>query len=267
MKLCSLTFVILTVIFQGNIYAQESINVTEAQSKYTISNILLPNSAGKAMTTHSAWGAWGGIVFIGAGLTSPQVYSDKDDGAVSFGFGFGNPVKNIGVQISESVLDLSEQNNYSTGIKLHRYLGNGTAIALGAEHLFADKDESDADESYYIVISRASQKLSSPSHPNTSRIHLSLGLGSGRFAEKSEMDEIKGKGRNGTILFGAFAFEIIKNTNLVIEWNGNNLATGIAIKPFKNVPLGISLGVADLTSNSGDGTRFIVSTGFSFKII
>lgn len=266
MKLCSLIVAVLSLFAVGNLYAQESSSIIEAQSTYNISNILLPNSAGKAMTTPSAWGAWGGMFFVGAGLTSPQVYSKDDDGGASFGFGFGNPSKNLGIQLSESVMDLSEHNNYSTGIKIHRYLGSGTAIAIGAEHLFADKDESDSDESYYIVVSRASQKLSSPSNPNISRMHVSLGFGSGRFAEKTEMDEIKGKGRKGTILFGSFAFEIIKNTNLVIEWNGTNLAAGITITPFKNVPFGISLGAADLTSNSGDGTRFIASTGLCFKL-
>ncbi len=222
---------------------------------------LLPNRAGKSLMSPSGWGASGGMLFIGGGVTSPQTYTDRSDAAVSFGLGVGNPVKNLGVQLSTTMSNVDDPGVFSLGFKVHRYLGYGTSIAAGGENFFADS-RSDSGESYYLVASHAFQMFAA-SVPQFAKLHASLGLGEGRFGSKSPLDIANGKGHYGTHVFGALSYEIFDSTNLIVDWNGINLATGFSFTPFKKFPLGISVGVADLTDNAGDRPRFISSVGYS----
>jgi hypothetical protein len=234
----------------------ENINVNNGKT-----TTLLPNRAAKSLMSPTGWGASGGLLFIGGGVTTPQAYSKNSDAAISFGLGVGNPVRNLGVQLSTTMSDVSNQGVFSLGFKVHRYVGYGTSIAVGGENFFADV-RSDANESYYIVASHAFQELAS-SLPSFARLHASIGVGEGRFSQKSPLDVATGKGKDGTYVFGALSYEVYEATNFIVDWNGVNLATGFSVTPFSAFPLGISVGVADLTDNSGDQPRFIASVGYS----
>jgi len=227
-------------------------------------DVYLPNRAATTLATPSGWGAWGNTIFIGGGITSPAPYSEDSDGAAAVGFGIGNPAKNVGLQMSATVNDLSEQDNVSYGALLHRYLGYGTSVSIGGEHLFRDEDESDVGESYYLAFGHAFQNVVSDT-PGQSGLHGSIGVGTGRFAHKSPLDVADNKGEKGSYVFGALAYEIFENTNVILEWSGLNLNAGVAIAPFENFPLGVTLGAADLTDNSGDGVRFIGAAGLAYQ--
>ena len=227
-------------------------------------DVYLPNQAATTLATPSGWGAWGNTIFVGGGITSPAPYSDNSDGAATVGFGVGNPAENLGLQISATMNDLSGQDNVSYGAVLHRYLGHGTSVAVGGENLFRDKDESDVGESYYLAFGHAFQGVVSDA-PGQSGLHGSIGVGNGRFAHKSPRDVEDGKGERGSYVFGALAYEIFANTNVILEWSGLNLNAGVAVAPFENFPLGVTLGAADLTDNSGDGVRFIGAAGLAYQ--
>jgi hypothetical protein len=224
----------------------------------------MPNVAPSTLTVPSGWGAWGNTIFAGAGITSPQAYSDDSDAAASVGFGIGDPLENLGVQLSATVNDVSDNDNLSYGAVIHRYLGQATSVSIGGEHLLRDKDESDAGESYYLAFGHAFQGVSSDT-PGASGLHGSIGVGNGRFAHKSPLDVADRKGEKGSYVFGALAYEILERTNMVVEWNGINLNAGVTLAPFENFPLGIMLGAADLTDNSGDGARFIGAAGLAYQ--
>jgi hypothetical protein len=224
---------------------------------------LWPNRAAKTLTTPSGWGASWGVIFVGGGITDPAAYTTEPDAAISFGMGFGNPVTNLGIQLSPTIWDVSKFDNLSLSCKVHRYLGNATSLAIGGENLFADKKKTDTDESYYIVISHAFQQYSNT--PKYSSLHASLGVGSGRYGEKSPLDIQSGKGRYGTYVFGSLAYEIFQSANVIVDWNGLNLSAGVALSPFQKIPVGITLGVADITNYSGDRLRFIASGGYAYQ--
>lgn len=228
---------------------------------------LLPNRGGKSLSIPTAWGASAYTVFAGAGATIPAAWSDSNDGGAGFGIGLGNPIKYLGVQVSSSINDLSDIDNFSWGFKAHRYIGYGTSVAGGGLNLFADQ-ESDADETYYGVISHAVQQLPSLYDPNKSMLHINIGGGGGHFAEKSDRDKSEGKVRDGTGVFGSVALEVYKSVNAVVEWNGNNLAIGFSAAPFGDMPIGITVGLADILRGkqvSGDGERLIIATGFAYS--
>jgi hypothetical protein len=174
------------------------------------------------------------------------------------GYGMGDPVLNLGLQIGTTVSDLSEFNNFSFSFKVHRYLSRGTTIAIGGESLFSnDTFADDAGDTFYFVVSHMVQAFGS-SRPGIGRVHLSAGVGSGRFARKSDRDFSEGKGRNGTVAFGNVALEVAEDTNIIFGWSGTNLLAGLSTTlQTRNVPISLSFGVTDLTNYSGNGFRVL----------
>ena len=218
----------------------------------------LPNSAAKSIMTPSAWGAAFGSAFVGAGAVGRTPYLSSADGIVAMGYGMGDPVLNVGLQVGTTVSDLSEFDNISFSFKVHRYLARGTTLAVGGESLFSnDTFTDDAGDTFYFVVSHVVQAFGS-SRPGIGRVHVSAGVGSGRFARKSDRDFSEGKGRNGTAVFGNVAVEVAGGTNIILEWSGTNLHTGVSRTiQTRNVPISLTLGVADLTNYSGDGIRVL----------
>lgn len=238
--------------------------------------VSLPNMAGSTITIPSAWGAYDNMVYAGVGITKPQAHTNQDDSAVFFGVGLGDPYDTVGVQLGVAVNDVSEFDNPSFNILLHRYIADGTSVAIGGEHLFPD-DQSDATESYFMVFSQAVQAYPSKYDEARTRLQYSIGIGKGRFSEKSPLDIAAGHGDRGTFVFGSVAYEIYRATNLIAEWNGVNLNAGVSLAPFEYFATDrrsqgllsqlhpvITLGVADLADTSGDGARFVASASLSY---
>jgi hypothetical protein len=228
----------------------------------------LPNNHGKSLTTPVAWGASGNVIFMGVGGNYPAPYTDSADGAAILGFGFGDPKKDIGIQVAVVSLDISEWKEYSAYVQVHKNLGNGNAIAVGVENVMLTNG-GDAGKSFYAVYSQGLQ--ADPfvdKETGNSKLHFSIGFGSGRFGDKSPADIASGKGEHGTYVFGNVAYEVADAFNIIADWNGLNLNAGIS-KTFwltKKVPLAFTVGAADLTHNSGDGVRLIAAVGTAFRL-
>jgi hypothetical protein len=228
----------------------------------------LPNNHGKSLTTPVAWGASGNVLFMGIGGDYPAPYTSDADGAALLGFGFGDPKKDIGIQVAIVSLDISEWKEYSAYVQLHKNLGNGNAIAVGVENVMLTNG-GDAGKSFYAVYSQGLQ--SDPfvdKNTGNSKLHFSVGLGSGRFGDKSPADVADGKGEHGTYVFGNISYEVSDAFNLIADWNGLNLNAGVS-KTFwltKKIPLAVTVGAADLTHNSGDGVRLIAAVGTALRL-
>ncbi len=230
-------------------------------------SIYMPNNHGKSITTPVAWGAYNNVMFIGAGGTAPSTYSTKNDGAAVLGVGLGNPKENIGVQATITSIDISEWKEYSSALHLFRELDNADAIGVGVENVMLT-DGGDSGKSFYVVYSRGLQYDSMLNKEiKTTKLHYSIGAGTGRFGDKSPEDILSGKGRHGTYVFGNLAYEIADSFNIITDWNGTNLNAGVS-KSFKigNIPFAVTAGAADLTRYSGDGVRFVFAGGFGFKL-
>jgi len=223
------------------------------------------NFHAKSLTTPTAEGAANNIVFMGVGGTVPAPYSNNSDGAAVLGFGVGNPKENLGAQLCLVNLDIDKWDQYSVALHLFRDLGDASTIGVGVENVMLSSG-GDAGKSFYAVYSHSVQ--SAPFINETtgrSKLHFSIGAGSGRFGDKSDLDIAAGKGKHGTYVFGNISYEVANEFNLIADWNGQNLNAGVGKTfLFGKVPLVIALGLADLTGYSGDGVRgiFIVGTGF-----
>lgn len=259
MKRLKLKFLMLSALL-----ALASPEIVLAESSFSGA---LPNIHGKSLTTPVGWGAAYGTVFVGAGGTIPAPYSNESDAAMGLGIGIGNPREYVGLEASVMSLDLSDWERYSLNLKVHRYLGHGNSIAVGVENILigdSSNNRTDADESYYIVYSQGvqGQQLVND-ETNRTKLHYSIGIGNGRFRDKSPLDVDNGKGKHGTAVFGNVSYELFDEFNAIADWNGVNLNAGVS-KTFmlgRQSALVASLGAADLTGYSGDGVRFIWSVG------
>ncbi|HHE31735.1 MAG TPA: hypothetical protein ENL07_03670 [Chlorobaculum parvum] len=225
------------------------------------SPLSFPNSHPKSFLTPTGWGASNGTVFLAAGITSPAPYSNKTDGGIMAGVGIGNPYDSVGLQVGVVNYDLSDWERIGVNLHLHRYLGSGSSIAIGAENLMiTGADLTDADESYYVVFSQGLlDKVEVNKETSRTKLHYSIGIGKGRFSEKSPDDVADGKGKDGTWVFGNIAYELFDECNIICEWDGRNLSAALGKTFFisNSVPVAVTVGLADLTDNSGDGVRFI----------
>ncbi len=227
----------------------------------------MPNNHGKSITTPTAWGASNNVVFVGAGGTSPSPYYHSSDGAAVVGFGVGDPVKNLALTCTLISIDLTQWQEYSSAFHLYRDLGDGGAVGAGVENVMLTSG-GDSGKSLYVVYSRGVQNEKYfNKNTNATKLHYSVGAGTGRFGEKSPEDIASGKGKNGTYVFGNISYEIADSFNLITYWNGLNLNAGVS-KSFSigTIPFSLSFGVADLTKNSGDGSRFVFAGGYGFKL-
>ncbi len=224
---------------------------------------LYPNGASKALMTPAGWSTNGRFVFAGIGGTFPQVYANRSDMVAAIGAGTGNAYKAVSVAAVLNILDVSAFNHYSLSLIATRVLRNGSTIGAGALHLFAG-DWTDSPASFYIRYSHTAQNLPSVIR-GFSKLNYTIGIGTGRFLEKSRDDVRTGKGRYGTAVFGNLSYEVIKNINLNLEWTGVNLCVTAGVRPLPQLP-SLSFGLADLTRYSGDKVRFVAGIGYAFYL-
>jgi hypothetical protein len=230
----------------------------------------LTNWAAKGLMTPAAWGASEPFVFWHLGGTFPQAYTTMSDMGAGIGGGFGDSRRNVGIVGILNIHDVSEFNTLSGSVIASRELGRGHALSAGALMLFADS-RSDAGPTFYIAYSHASRRVASKRTPGYSRLSYTVGVGNGRFYEKSNSDVLAGRGRYGTGVFGNLSFGIRDNLNANIEWTGLNLAFGGSWRPNIRTRLpfflpSLSIGVTDILRTSGDRPRLIVGVSHGYRI-
>lgn len=224
---------------------------------------LFPNIGGKAMMTPTAWGGFETFVFGSIGGTFPQTYAINPDLIASVGFGTGNSYKTLGIIAIVDINDVSEIDNFTLSLIASRTLSIGNSVSIGAIHLFANRVKSDMGASYYVAYSHAVQSMPSK-FVGCAKLNYTIGIGTGRFYDKSYYDKIAGRGEHGTALFANISYEVLPLLNLGLEWSGLNLCSSLSWRPAINLP-SVSIGVADLTRLSGDRARLL--TGISYAYI
>jgi hypothetical protein len=251
--------------------------VSDGYAEITPGADYMPNIHGKSLTTPVGWGAAYGMVFAGIGGTgrttyytkSRKLYDKTKDGSAIMGVGIGDPVKLVGVQASIFSHDMSKWDIYALNLHVHRYLGASRSVAVGLQNLMLAGDGADTEKSFYIVYSQGvNSELFTNDETGTTKLHYSIGAGSGQFANKNIWDIVTKKGRHGTYVFGNVAYEVFDEMNAITEWNGMNLNVGVS-KAFlitPSIPLVITLGVGDITAYSGDGMRLIGGAGIGIML-
>lgn len=199
------------------------------------------------------WSAWG------SGTFQAGVREDTGSvGAGGVGVGLGDAKKAVGLELGYTFVDSEEFGEGGFSAKLHRRIGNDLSVAVGWNG-FLNIGRNDFEQSIYGVATKIFRLRESLDDP-FSRIALTVGAGNNQFRTNYDRDQFE----NGTNVFGNLAFRIIRPVSLIAEWTGQDLALGLSIAPFKNLPFVITPAVRDVTG-SGYEPRFVLGAGVSFK--
>lgn len=185
------------------------------------------------------------------------------DATSGFGIGFGDSRKNIGVQISYSLLSFGQVGrSFGSGAfnaKIHRQFPGRWAIAVGAEGLVNIGDDNDFEDTFYGSVTKIFNLRQDVNKP-FSRLALTGGAGTGRF----RLEEDFVADRSTVSPFGTMAVLVARPVSTILEWTGQDLAVGLSIAPFKNIPLVISPSIRDILG-AGENPRFVLGVGMSWQ--
>ena len=273
-KAAVLFIIIWSGIFSGRACCQDSFEKALAKKLDSLltpdqagenNDQLFPNDAMQTITIPSGFGGYGSYIFGSIGGIYPQTYMTKPDLITSGGLCVGNPVKAINFAAGLNMTDVHRFQDFSVNFIISRVIFKGTSISAGALQLFANKRQSDSPGStFYFAISHAVQTLPSET-PGSSKLTYTIGIGNGRFYEKSSNDIAAGRGKHGTLVFAGISYELIHHVNLNAEWSAMNLGVSLGIRPFKN-PLSLGLGAANLTRYSADKAGLICTLGYPLSL-
>lgn len=229
-------------------------------------------SPGVTISNPHGFGADGNTVFLVAGYQARTRFTNVSDGGVGLGVALGNARKAVGVELSYTQASFGTNGNAGGGFsaKVHRRIDQDSSVAVGW-NLFA-RVESRLNaldypkNSYYASYTRVFRTREFIEQP-FSRIAVTAGVGSGQFLSESRLRDAVAKGQNpsGLNVFGSVAVRVVEPVSAIVEWTGQDLAAGLSIVPFKNLPIVITPAFRDITG-AGDGARFVLGTGVSFKL-
>ena len=186
---------------------------------------------------------------------------DDSDGDATWGFGlgFGNAQKLVGAELSYNIASFGQNGrDFGSGgfnLKLHRRIAEGWGVSAGWNSFLSIGDDNDLDDSLYLSttkIFRTRENIDSA----FSRIGATVGVGNGQFRTEDDIFE----GNEGFNVFGSLAFRVARPVSLITEWTGQDLAMGLSVSPFRNVPVTVNLSARDL-AGAGDGARFVFGIG------
>lgn len=210
----------------------------------------------------SGFGADNRTAFIGVGYQERTRFGNKQDGAAVIGVGLGDARDNVGVQLSYTAASFGGSRDFGDGgfnVKLHKRLADDWSVALGWEGFITTADVVDFEDSVYGSVSHIIRTRESITEP-FSRVALTAGVGSGRFRTEDDVFD----DRDSIGVFGSMAVRVAEPVSAIVEWTGQDLAVGMSITPFRDVPLVLLPAVRDITG-AGDGGRFVLGAGFSFQ--
>lgn len=198
-----------------------------------------------SISTPAGYGAGWGVLYGGVSFQSRTILGPTADGVAFFGFGLGDPQKNIGLETNVAITDLDPfGKDFTLGFKAHRLVGANVGVAMGCESCFEFGESSGNGRSFYLVVSKAFLLKPSELEP-FSNITLHAGYGTGRFKEQEVGDK-----RPGTGFFGSLGIRVLAPISIAGSWSGQDLDLGISIAPFRSFRLTLNPSVLNVAGVS-----------------
>lgn len=215
---------------------------------------------GVTILTPSGYGLSWGFAGVGVGVQERSRFTDETDGLAGVAIGFGNAQETVGLQVDVLATDLDDFGEDGViDFKLHRRFPDDVAIAVGIRSV-ATWGPADGAFSPYGVITKRFPLKPDPSEL-FSEIHVSGGIGGGQF--RLESDVIDDNNTYG--VFSSVAVRVAEPVSVIAEWTGQDLAVGLSVVPFENIPLVLSPALSDITGTAGDGIRFTFGAGYALS--
>lgn len=217
------------------------------------------SAPGLTLNTPTAFGARLGQIYGGVNFQHRIRYARWQDGVASGGAGLGDPSRWVGLDVTVTVLDTYTDfaEDKALSWKLHRQFGTRWALAVGHENMWHTSG-TDGGSSRYAV---ASHVLLLP-YDALSALVVSVGVGNDRFLPESRFQQRE----DGVNLFGSVAARVHPGMHVIANWTGQDLALGVSVTPFTQIPLVFTPALVDLTGTAGDGVRFSASMGMALTL-
>lgn len=219
------------------------------------------STPGASFGSPIAFGANLGDVFVGIGGTEtlPSNNVDDYDGGAVVGFGLGDAKRAIASEITVGIISIQDDfgEDGNVGIKVHSMISDTVSVAVGAENLGRWGQAEGTQSSHYFALGKAWQlRPSVPSNPLT--LITNIGVGDNRFDDFGESD---------TGVFGSAALYFTRQVGGIVDWTGRQLNAGVSFVPFRNFPMNVTLGAANVTEENNQDVQFSGSVGFSFNFL
>jgi hypothetical protein len=230
-------------------------------------------SPGLTISNPMGFGADNNTAFIVADFQARTRYTNDTDGELGIGYAFGDATKAVGAEVSYTIDSFGTRKGgaFASGFnaKIHRRVSDDSSIAVGWNHFARIESKQGYGDypknSYYAVYTKIFNTKGYIDEP-LSRVAVSVGVGSGQFLSEDTINKAFAKSEDPTGLnvFGTLAVRVAQPVSAIVEWTGQDLAAGLSIVPFKNLPIVITPAFRDITG-AGDGARFVLGTGVSFQ--
>ena len=184
-----------------------------------------------------------------------------DEGGVytgGVGVGIGDADELVGLEVSYAFETNDDFGDGGFNAKVHRRFADDFSLAAGWNG-FLNIGRNDFEQSIYGVATKVFRTR--PSLNDTlSRVAVSVGIGNNQFRSEGDFNN----GENGVNVFGNIAVRVIRPVSFITEWTGQDLALGLSIAPFKDIPFVITPAVRDV-AGIGDGARFVLGWGAAWQ--
>ncbi len=235
---------------------------------------------GITVSSPSGYGASWGTVYLGGAYTVQSRVqkafntNKHGDAAGGFGFGFGDPEKYVGLEVSVAiesfykgypespktlVTQIPDFDSGGVSLKVHRLLENGVGLAVGYEGLIDWGDR--VIPTWYGSASKVF--FLREENQWFSAVTLTGGLGNGRFLPYNYILEDKG----GVNIFGAAAIRVQRPISLIADWAGNSLSLAASVTPFRTFGLYLGAGLDDVAGSASYGAHATFSLGLGFSFL
>jgi len=210
--------------------------------------------------TPSAYGADWGDAFVG--LSGASAGNSVDiDGSASFGFGVGDAVDLVGLEVSVGIISLDGvADDGIVGFKLHKVFpeANNLGVAVGWSNAVKWGLADRAEDTFYGVVTQRYEL--EPGEPNPLPLTVSLGVGTGTFRSRGAI----AAGNNDPNVFGSVGLRVLPEMSVISSWTGSGLGMAVSAAPFE-FPLVFTAGFSDVGNDTVQGPQFNGSMGYSFS--
>ena len=201
-----------------------------------------------------------GVIFGGISGTYNDV--EHADGAMGFGFGYGNPYETLGGAVSLSLGSINTDEsgvydrgniNVSMGHTFSEY-GVGLAVGMTGATLWHANDDDELDPSFYAAASKLLPNDVAP-------VILTAGFGNNVYADTNSTGDKKDK----VYPFVSGAVYILPQVSLIADYTSGVASVGIGVVPFPTIPVTLTMGAYDIAKQGKqDETSFIGSLSAAY---
>jgi len=216
-----------------------------------------------------AYGPSAGVISSNIGFINHWPGGTDSDGFAQISVGLGDADRYVGLQITPLIDSLGFRDdgfaqNGTVDIKVFRWLGENTAVAVGAANATGWGTFKDFNESYYGAVTHIFNLLPSNSaHPLP--LVTTAGLGTGAFnspfifQQEQHNNDIEG--------FASIALQVHPRLSLIVDYTSQILSSGISFIPTYYFPLVITAYATNLAGGNmvSGGVDFGVNAAIGWK--